>query len=124
MTDAPFLKGVSVESVGLQIVAPADGMDVVWLFMMPLFQASANMYGYASEDRKFPMISARKIRGCVGCMHVQTVAAVDGSVEYPATTTPCMCRVRWRAPSIALPPAARLVSTMTSCTGLCLFRMA
>ena len=72
---------------------------------------SEKMYGYDSEEKKLPMISARNIRG-PGTSSFMTSLHTCVSVEKPGMTVPWYCLACLRAPRMASPFAACGVSTM------------
>ena len=111
MMGVPFRIGILVWSDGRHMVAPAAGIVVVLCCIMPCWHASAKIWRYASDEKKFPIISAMNIVG--PCVSVCVIAVcTELSVEKPVRTLPLYCLVCWRAPLIASPFAAWDVSTM------------
>ena len=105
------------------MVAPSHGIMVVLLSIMPCVHASEKMYGYDSEEKKLPMISARNTRG-PGMSSFMTSLHTCASVEKPGMTVPWYCLVCLRAPRMASPFAACRVSTMMRLMFMLLAEMA
>ena len=119
LTGVFFLIWIVEESAGRHSVAPADGMAVVSLFIMPRRHASAKMWGYTSDEKKLPIISAiiMRLRPCTIGHALIIFSEVSDEVEYPSMTVTRSLRylVLAMAPCMALPSAARPVSTIVKC---------
>ncbi len=80
LTGVFFLVVIAEESAGRHSVAPADGMAMVLWFIMPRRHASAKMWGYTSDDRKLPNISAIIMWVCPGMIGHAFIILDEASV--------------------------------------------